>query len=471
MSRRSLSPVLGLVLVLGALLRAAPVAASSAPLPASMAAVGDSISQAASSGGSLGADYPANAWATGTNASVNSHLARLRALDPSVTAANLSVSGAKVADLAAQMQAAVALQPDYLTVLIGGNDICTSSEATMTSVADFRDRFEAAMATLSAGSASTHVYVVSIPRVTRLWELFRGSWWARFVWSVGNVCQSLLANPTSTAQADVDRRARVHQRNVDFNAVLADVCGATARCHWDGGAVFGTTFTASDVSGDYFHPSIAGQAKLAAVSWEAGYDWTLSPPPNEAPVASFTDECEALTCDFSDTSTDADGTIVTRAWDFGDGSGSSAATTAHTYAGAGTYAVSLTVTDDDGASSTVTRSVTVVSAPPPSPSMRIGDLAGSGATVSSRQWRATVQVTVTDLAGAPVAGAAVTGGWSVGSPDSCTTGPAGTCSVTSDSLRTNKVTSVTFTITGASHATYVYAPSANVETSISISRP
>jgi hypothetical protein len=43
-------------------------------------------------------------------------------------------------------------------------------------------------------------------------------------------------------------------------------------CRTDGGATYNTTFVASDVSTrDYFHPSVAGQTKLAAVSWSAGY--------------------------------------------------------------------------------------------------------------------------------------------------------------------------------------------------------
>jgi len=53
----------------------------------------------------------------------------------------VSVSGAKVAGLTAQMQNAVGLQPDYLTVLIGGNDVCTDTVAEMTSVATFRAQF------------------------------------------------------------------------------------------------------------------------------------------------------------------------------------------------------------------------------------------------------------------------------------------------------------------------------------------
>ncbi|HET7686639.1 MAG TPA: GDSL-type esterase/lipase family protein [Candidatus Limnocylindria bacterium] len=255
-------------------------AAADPPLPDSMAAVGDSITQAASSAGSLGADAPQNSWSTGTSSTVNSHYLRLLAAGATISGQNhnRSVSGAKMGDLVGQVQTVLPLAPDYLTVLMGGNDLCTDTVAEMTDPTVFRDQFDAAMATLTAGSPNTRVYVVSIPDVWQLWNLFKGNWWARVVWASADICQSLLANPTSTQQADVDRREAVRQRNIAYNAALASVCSAYASCRFDGNAVFNTTFTSGDVSGDYFHPSVAGQAKLAAVSWAAGYTWAPAPP-------------------------------------------------------------------------------------------------------------------------------------------------------------------------------------------------
>jgi lysophospholipase L1-like esterase len=463
--RTPLAAFISLALLLGLLPAGA---AADTPLPGSMAAVGDSITQAASTGGSLGADYPQNSWSTGTNASVNSHYQRLVALNPAITgrATNLSVSGAKMVHLNGQMQQAAALQPDYVTVLIGGNDICTDTEAQMTSVPDFRAQFEAAMATISA-SPGTTVYVVSIPRVLGLWELFRNDWWARFIWSIGGICQSLLANPTSTQSADVQRRARVAQRNVDYNQVLFEVCDAAPSCHWDGWAAYNTVFTANDVSADYFHPSIAGQAKLAGTSWAAG-PWTA--PPNQAPTAAFSFSCADLSCTFDGSgSADADGTIASYAWQFGGGGSASGVTASHAFASAGTYPVTLTVTDDDGATHATSQNVTVSAPPPPPPqdgTLSVGSLDGDAASRKGG-WTATVTITVVDGEDTLVSGATVSGTWSAGGSTTCTTGADGTCSASTPMNK--KATSVTWTISTITHATLTYEP--NASTFVVIGRP
>ena len=82
-------------------------------------------------------------------------------------------------------------------------------------------------------------------------------------------------------------------------------------------------------------------------------------PTNNAPNASFSESCTDLSCNFTDGSSDSDGTIVSRSWSFGDGSSSSAQNPSHSYASAGTYTVTLTVTDDDGATDSASSSVTV----------------------------------------------------------------------------------------------------------------
>ena len=58
-------------------------------------------------------------------------------------------------------------------------------------------------------------------------------------------------------------------------------------------------------------------------------------------------------------SSDPGGTIVSYAWDFGDGGTSTQPLVGHAFATPGVKTVTLTVTDDDGLSSSCTTTVTV----------------------------------------------------------------------------------------------------------------
>ena len=70
---------------------------------------------------------------------------------------------------------------------------------------------------------------------------------------------------------------------------------------------------------------------------------------------------------FADPSTDSDGSITSRSWDFGDGTSSTQASTAKTCAASGTYVVKLTatVTDNSGLTHSKSEIIAVgVSTPP-----------------------------------------------------------------------------------------------------------
>jgi lysophospholipase L1-like esterase len=273
--RRSMRRLIALVAATTALVTIGTgIGQAAVAYPASIASTGDSITRGYNTGTFPYSDNPTASWSTGTSSTVNSHYSRLLGLYPAIGGKvwNDAKSGAKIADLAGQMTKVVGQKPGYVTVLMGANDVCTSSEAAMTSVADFRTRFTTAMDTVTGGSPDTLVYVASIPNIQQLWSVLKGSSSARSVWSLFKVCPSMLANPTSTKPADVDRRARVLQREKDFNSVLAEVCALYTQCRFDNLAVFNTSLTASDITTrDYFHPSVAGQKKLASVTWGAGY--------------------------------------------------------------------------------------------------------------------------------------------------------------------------------------------------------
>jgi lysophospholipase L1-like esterase len=256
-----------------AALVAAPAAAAQTVPPDAMAATGDSITRAFNTGLLPYTDAPRNSWSTGSRTYVWSHYRRILAVNWRILGRNFNDarSGAKMRDLEGQMAAVNAQHVDYVTVLMGANDACASSEAAMTPVADFRAQFERAMATVTSGSPEALVYVVSIPDVYRLWQILHENPSARLAWRLTGFCKSMLANPGSTAPADEARRQRVRERIIDYNEVLAAVCVQYVMCRFDGNAVFDYPFEPRHVSTrDYFHPSLEGQRALAEVTWDAG---------------------------------------------------------------------------------------------------------------------------------------------------------------------------------------------------------
>lgn len=98
---------------------------------------------------------------------------------------------------------------------------------------------------------------------------------------------------------------------------------------------------------------------IIAGAWACGSDKNTGP--NTSPVANFTaPACTVnVACTFTDQSSDPDGTIASRSWDFGDGTTSQDQNPSHTFAQAQTYQVTLTVTDNGGATNSKTVPVTV----------------------------------------------------------------------------------------------------------------
>ena len=146
------------------------------------------------------------------------------------------------------------------------------------------------------------------------------------------------------------------------------------------GVANGTYTLTPSLSGYTFSPTTRSVTVSGANV--TGQNFTGTPPANVPPVANFTFTTSGLTASFTDTSTDSDGTIASRSWNFGDGTTSTATNPSKTYAAAGTYTVTLTVTDNGGATNTRSSSVTVT--------------AGGGGTVLSN--------------GVPVTGLAATTG-------------------------------------------------------------
>jgi|688.fasta_scaffold20121_4 lysophospholipase L1-like esterase len=284
--------------------------------PNRMVIIGDSISAGTGAAGNIfnaGQEQKENSWATGTANNLNSMFQRLLPFNSSATADNRSANGKNMSDADDQANA-MSSSSDYVVIQMGGNDLCRPSEGQMTSTSTFRNQFVAFLDATRAKNPNALIYVTSIPDIYNLWYL-RGApnppnpvtsgnaGIARTFWDNGLIdiipCKSLLENPTSYPGSNEDRRLRVRQRNIDFNAILDAECAKVLRCRFDNYAMFRFSsnrvlpatgqpansaplvprnqfvFVDGDISTiDHFHPSFAGHVKLAEQGHLASYDWS-----------------------------------------------------------------------------------------------------------------------------------------------------------------------------------------------------
>ena len=251
-------------------------AATAEPVPEVMAALGDSVSAGFNACGWY-VSCTSRSWSAGDNAQVSSHYLRLAGLSRSILGhnRNFAVPGSTSADLLGQVRQAVEAKASYVTILIGAQDACKPSEKDMTPVQVYRQRFDAALAELRAGMPGVRVFIASVPDLRRLWQVGKGNALARSFWTLGHICPTMLASPSSMKAADVARRARVRARVMAYNHEAAEACATLGpACRTDGGAVFGYPFTLDHISKwDYFHPNADGQRALAALTFKNGFEW------------------------------------------------------------------------------------------------------------------------------------------------------------------------------------------------------
>ncbi len=230
-------------------------------------ALGDSISVAFNAEAS--GDNAAHSWTTGDRdlEAGASHLTRLRRLFPAldVRAVNVAVAGARATDLAAQAERLLPWQPDYVTLLIGANDL------TDWLTGDYRSRLlafeanvQATVRRLVAGNPRLMLLVVAIPDQARIVSLLAGR---RFGAEIQAYLNSLTDNPQLKAVMAIYR-----ERWTAMNQVLERVSREHPANARFAPSAAGAAFTGEHLSPlDSYHPSVAGQRLLADVTWGDGF--------------------------------------------------------------------------------------------------------------------------------------------------------------------------------------------------------
>lgn len=240
------------------------------PAKYTVAALGDSITMAFNAQNYF-ADSPEVSWSTGFRrpGGFESHLEKLEKKFPGtkVLGYNYAVTGARIRDLASQVRQANLVRPDYVTLLLGANDVCNWRANYQSDLDYFVATLKKNLDTLVAANPDVKILVSSVPDVYRVWELSKDSSACQRVWSFIGLCSPLLGSDVSAAarldfrdrwshlNSSLDSVAALYPKNIKFSASLATY-----------------EFKKDDIStNDCFHPSLKGQSSLARVTWSESW--------------------------------------------------------------------------------------------------------------------------------------------------------------------------------------------------------
>jgi lysophospholipase L1-like esterase len=265
-------------------------------LPDVMGAIGDSLTAAVDAGEAFG-PAPQHSWAVGDDPDdgVDSHRERLVALGATdLRVVDVSRSGARIEDGVRQATALVtavdALEPAgsvYVTLVLGANDLCgpltppdAFEEDLRRTVGILRDGVDVDDRQVPGLPAGSRLLMLSVPNVLTLREVFADDAEAQRFYARFRVCERALHPDATSSELE-----RVAEHLEAYNAIIAATCdeldaavdvpGLSCRHDLDGDptrSLTGAAFGREEISRiDFFHPSIAGQARIAEETWGLGY--------------------------------------------------------------------------------------------------------------------------------------------------------------------------------------------------------
>lgn len=206
-------------------------------------------------------------WSTGDSQRVASHFNKLKdlLLTQIVDRKNVAKSRSTSFDLAKQLGKISFPRIDYMTILIGANDVCDWNANHAYDLAQFKNNISEIITTVIAQNDEVKILIPAIPDMYHLYEI--GKQRCQFKWNMFGVCPRLLHSRRTTAERQ-DFRARL----IDANQVLAELAADHLNNVKYIGELFDFRFTIEHTSSiDCFHPSVAGQGVLADITWNHGW--------------------------------------------------------------------------------------------------------------------------------------------------------------------------------------------------------
>ena len=240
-----------------------PAQAVYAQDPPVIGALGDSLS--AGFNAKHFGDNRELSWATGTDPAVNSILQRLDAMTgKSLQSYNEAIAGSVIDALPRQVDRLLVHEPDYVTITIGANDVCTWAPDYQAQLAHFEKVLRNQIVRIVAVKPQVRIFVATIPDLYNLWTIAVDRQGCQARWDLFNICRPLLDSHKSPD----DRQAFVRRWELANEALDRVSREFPANIVHDPSAAH-TRFEWHHVSGyDCFHPSVDGQNLLADKAWD-----------------------------------------------------------------------------------------------------------------------------------------------------------------------------------------------------------
>jgi len=227
-------------------------------------ALGDSMTAG------LNADAPFDQrnrnWSDGLE--INSHAVRLaKKFGVDVISKNVSVSGSTIESLASQTAKLLEdnYKPDYVTILIGANDICKGDLRVEELSSLGKNLLAESIQMLIRANENVKIIVGAIPKIDFLYQLLHEDATCQENWRAFNICYKLLQSTKFERERGIVRWIAYNKMQKEVSALYPKNVKFTSKISEE---IFGL----EDISRiDCFHPNMSGQGKIAEATWQEGW--------------------------------------------------------------------------------------------------------------------------------------------------------------------------------------------------------
>jgi lysophospholipase L1-like esterase len=227
-----------------------------------MGALGDSISTGFNSYHWL--SDRGRSWSTGKkeHSDFESHKMKIEKLiERPVKAYNEAIPGSKSKSLIKQVKRLLrkAPHPDYVTILMGANDICSWKNNYQEPLENYKKNVLFAVDRITKANPKVKIILVPIPNMFRLYELFKDKKKCQRVWNFFPLCDSLFSQKVSESDREL-----IKDKVKDTNQKLKEISELFPINAFYYDFLADLDFDEEHISTlDCFHPSAFGQKMIS----------------------------------------------------------------------------------------------------------------------------------------------------------------------------------------------------------------